>query len=136
MGSRTRTHFMVAAAMLVACMSMGAVADLAVRSAVTWFARGGLSDDRLQLTVRSGAHAIRLRNLTDESWTSCVVTIDGGYASPPMAIEPRGSAVLPYAIFRSGARPLSDRGGFGRAFRSTLVACADHEQRREVAVLR
>jgi hypothetical protein len=133
---RTRTHFLVAAAMFVACVGIGTLAEVIARSAVGWLARGGFSDARLQLTVRSGAHAIRLRNLTDESWSSCVVTVDGGYASPPTSIGPRGSVVVPYAMFASGPNALGDQEGFGRAFHSTLVACADRRQHREVALLR
>jgi hypothetical protein len=118
------------------CVGIGSLSDLVVRSAVAWLARGASSDARLQLTVESGPHAIRIRNLTDEAWTACVVTVDGGYTSPPTTIEPRGRATLPYGVFVSDAQPLGGQDGFGRAFRSTLVDCTDHQHRREVAVLR
>lgn len=135
-GWRARTHLLVAGAMFVVCVGFGAFTDEAIHRTAAWFARNGEPAGRLQLAVQSGPHAIHLRNLTDQSWNSCIVIVEGGYASPPTVIGGRGLATLPYSMFAAGAEPLGDEEGFGRAFRSTRVACADGEQRREVAVLR
>jgi hypothetical protein len=39
-------------------------------------------------------------------------------------------------VFATGGDALNDADGFGRAFRSTAVECADARQQREFAVLR
>ncbi|HUR33114.1 MAG TPA: hypothetical protein VM032_04915 [Vicinamibacterales bacterium] len=134
--SRSRVQFAVATAMFAVCIGIGSVADVAVRAAVSWLATASAPSSRLQLAFTSGAHVMRLRNLTSESWRACQVVLDGGYVSPPISFEPHGRSNIPYAVFASATGTLDDREGFGRAFRSTAVNCADWQQQREVAVLR
>ena len=82
--------------------------------------------DSLTVAVRSGARGMRVRNLTDESWEGCVVTIEGGVSSMPFAFTPEGVMRLPYESFRAGTNPLDARAdGFSRAFHMTAMGCRD-----------
>ena len=134
---RIRSQSALAMMMLATCVVIGLMADEARREAIGWFARdGGASSSRLQLAFQSWPHVMRIRNLTADTWSACVVTLDGGYVSPSVPIGPGSVTNIPYKVFATGGDALNDVDGFGRAFRSTAVECADAGQRREFSVLR
>jgi len=119
------------------CAGIGVTADAARREAMGWFASNrNPSSARLQLAFQSRPHVVQIRNLTADTWSACVITLDGGYVSPPVPIGPRSVTTIPYKVFASAGDALNDVDGFGRAFQSTAVECADARQRREFAVLR
>ena len=132
-----RSQSLLAMMMFGVCIAIGLVAGAARREAIDWFAHdGSTSSARLQLAFQSRPHVMRIRNLTADTWSACVVTLDGGYVSPSVAIGPRSLTTIPYKVFATGGDALNDADGFGRAFQSTAVECADAGQRREFAVLR
>lgn len=98
----------------------------AVREVTPLFLRASAlsGNNALTVSVRSGARAMRVQNLTSESWDGCVVTIEGGVSSMPFAIPPNGMTRLGYQTFRAGTSPLGDRAdGFSRAFHMTTMMC-------------
>ena len=133
---RIRSQPVLAMMMFGVCVGIGVMADAARREAIEWFARDSTSSARLQLAFQSRPHVMRIRNLTADTWTACVITLDGGYVSPSVPIGPRSLTTIPYKVFATGGDALNDADGFGRAFQSTAVECADARQRREFAVLR
>ena len=134
---RIRSQSAVAMMMLATCVAIGLAADEGRREAIGWFARGsGASSSRLQLAFQSRPHVMRIRNLTADTWSACVVTLDGGYVSPSLPIGPGSVTTIPYKVFATRSDALNDADGFGRAFRSAAIECADSGQRREIAVLR
>jgi len=134
---RIRSQSVLAMLMFAVCVGIGVMADAARRGAIEWVARdSSTSSARLQLSFQSRPHVMRIRNLTSETWPACVITLDGGYVSPSVPIGPLSLTTIPYKVFATGGDALNDADGFGRAFRSTAVECADAGQRREFAVLR
>jgi len=134
---RIRSQSVLAMMMFGVCVGIGVTADAARREAIEWFARNSHSSPaRLQLAFQSRPHVVQIRNLTADTWSACVITLDGGYVSPSVPIGPRSLTTIPYKVFATGGDALNDVDGFGRAFQSTAVECADARHRREFAVLR
>jgi len=130
-----RSQVTVAAAMFAICIGIGQSADEAWRRAVGWLAVGS-RPARLHLGVESRSHGVRLRNLTGDRWSNCVVTLDGGYMSPPIALGPGRRTTIPYLLFGRDDEMLRDTDGIGRAFRSTAVECADSIRQQSFAFVR
>jgi len=132
-----RSQSVLAMMMFGVCIGIGLMADATRREAIEWFARdSSTTSARLQLAFQSRPHVMRIRNLTADTWSACVVTLDGGYVSPSVPIGPLSLTTIPYKVFATRGDALNDADGFGRAFRSAAVECADAGQRREFAVLR
>lgn len=130
-----RSQLTVLTAMFALCFAIGLFADAAWRSAVGWFAIGSRSA-RLELGIESRSHGVRIRNLTSARWSDCVVTLDGGYMSPPIALGPGRRTTIPYGLFTRDEEMLRDTDGIGRAFRSTAVKCADSGRQQSFAIVR
>ena len=130
-----RSHVTVVTAMFAICVGIGLCADEVWQSAVGWFAIGSGSA-RLHLGVESRSHGVRIENMTGDRWSNCVVTLDGGYRSPPIALGPGRRRTIPYVLFGRDEEMLQDTDGIGRAFRSTAVKCADTARQQSFAIVR
>ena len=117
--------------MFLLCLGLGT----AVTRVTRWVAQAG-TPAPLALAVRSGARSMRVANLTGEAWQGCVVTVEGGWQSPPFAIQPKAVERLPYDEFLAGTLPLHDRPAFTQAFHQTSIRCRDDAGRWQDAAVR
>lgn len=122
---------LLAAAVFVVCLGLGTAIDQGAR----WLARTAASVP-LTVSVESGERAIRIVNLTDDAWQGCVVSVEGGWQSPPFAIQPRGVERLTWDQFLAGTLPLRERPSFTQAFHQTSIRCRDDEGHWQNAAVR
>ncbi|MGC4085971.1 MAG: hypothetical protein QM736_28540 [Vicinamibacterales bacterium] len=112
---------LVAGGMFLLCLAVGTLAGHVGR----WMVHPS-AGAALVVTVRSGQRAMRVENLSDASWSGCVVTIEGGMRSQPFDIEPGAVERLPYETFFAGTGTSGDRAAsFAQAFHQASIRCRD-----------
>lgn len=131
--SRRLSPPLVAGAMFLTCLLIGTASETLARLWQRPAPHAGLI-----VAVRSGQRAMRIENLTESQWSSCVVTLEGGWRSRPFAIDAGGVQRLRYDAFSDDAHAAADAGtnGFSRAFRQTTVRCRDDAGRWQTAAVR
>ncbi len=87
----------------------------------------------LDVFVHTGMKGLRVTNDTTKPWTRCVATVTGGYTATVPDLAPRGVVEVYYREFTAGATPLNEDDGYGRALRSTSIACTGEDHARHDA---
>lgn len=126
--SGRRLPTLVAGGMFLLCLAIGTIAGQAGR----WLSPS--SAGQLVVTVRSGQRAMRIENLSDASWSGCIVTIEGGARSQPFDIEPGAVQRLPYDTFLAGSGHPS--ASFAQAFHEASIRCRDDAGNWQAASVR
>ena len=121
---------LLAAAVFVLCLGLGT----AISQGARWLAWSAATA-QLTLSVQSGERDVRVVNLTDDAWEGCVVSVEGGWQSPPFAIQPHGVERLAYDQFVSDTTS-NGHPSFAQAFHETAIRCRDDEGHWQDAAVR